>query len=102
MTQDTNAAFEEYCAARTGRDPVPALDPATLKETARNILGYYGKPGGYMPGSFTCALIRCWELADRSNQDKLASQWPELAASIYFIRTGQDEGLLALAEGRTP
>lgn len=94
--------FEEYCAARIGRDPVPALDPATLQQEARHVLGYYGKPGGYMPGSFTSALIRCWELADSTNRDKLADKWPELDTAIFFKRTGNYEGLLALAEGRTP
>jgi hypothetical protein len=94
--------FEEYCEGRTGRDPVPALDPFILKDAARNLLGHYGMPGGYMPGSFTGALIRCFELADNTNRTKLDSQWPELAHAIYLLRTGQDEGLRAVAEGRVP
>jgi hypothetical protein len=104
MTQDTNAAetLEEYCAERTGRGAAPALDVATLREEARHILGHYDKPGGYRPGSFTAALIRCWELADNSNQAKLNSQWPELGQAIYLMRSGQTEGLLAIAEGRAP
>lgn len=89
----------EYCAARPG---YPELDVWTLRQEARHILGYYGKPGGYMPGSFTGSLIRCWELADNSNQVKLRSQWPELADVIYLMRSGQHESLLAIAEGKAP
>jgi hypothetical protein len=94
--------FEEYCTARTGRDAAPALDPTTLREEARHILGHYDKPGGYKPGSFTTALIRCWELADNINQAKLVSQWPELGQAIYLMRSGQTEGLIAISEGRAP
>jgi hypothetical protein len=102
MTTNEGQTFEEYCAGRTGRDPVPALDPVILKNEARNVLGHYGMPGGYLPGSFTAALIRCFELADNSNRAKLDNLWPELAHAIYLLRTGQDAGLLAVAEGRVP
>lgn len=92
----------DYCAERTGRNPEPALDVATLQEAAHHILGYYNKPGGYLPGAFTASLIRCWELADHENQGKLRSQWPELAACIYLSRSGQTEGLTRIIEGKAP
>lgn len=94
--------LEDYCAARSGRGSVPALAVDTLMQEARHVLGYYGKPGGYMPGSFTMSLIRCWELADNLNQAKLRSQWPELGDVIYLIRSGQDEAVQAIAEGNAP
>lgn len=96
---DSYKTLEEYCAARPG---YPELDVMTLQQEARHVLGYYHKPGGYMPGSFTSSLIRCWELADNYNQAKLNSQWPELGTVIYLMRSGNDEGLLAIAEGKAP
>lgn len=94
--------LEEYCAERTGRNAAPALDIDAFKGAARHLLGYYHKPGGYLPGAFTLALIRCWELADNDNKAKLYSQWPELGEAIMLMRSGQDEGVLAVAEGRAP
>lgn len=94
--------LEAYCAERTGRNPAPALNVGEFIEAARHLLGYYQKPGGYMPGAFTQALIRCWELADNTNKAKLYSQWPELGEAIELMRSGRHEAVLNVAEGRTP
>jgi hypothetical protein len=101
MTTDY-PTLEAWAAERTGRDAAPALDIGELKQSARHLLGYYNKPGGYLPGAFTLALIRCWELADNSNQLKLMSQWPELGEVIYLMRSGQTESVLNVAEGKAP
>lgn len=96
--------FEEFCAASDDpRNPLPALDPDKVQVAACHLLGYYGRGGGYQPGAFTGALIRCWELADADNQRKLASQWPELSVAIDWVRrTGGTEALQALAERKAP
>jgi hypothetical protein len=101
MTTDY-PTLEAWAAERTGRDAAPALDIEELKQSARHLLGYYNKPGGYLPGAFTLAQIRCWELADNSNQARLMSVWPELGEVIYLMRSGQHESVLNVAEGRAP
>lgn len=99
--------LEEFCEAQppswSTPEGQPALDIEELKRSAHHLLGINHEPGGYMPGSFTTALITLWGRADNDNQRKLASQWPELAAVIFIQRSGGGfDSLRAITEGKAP
>lgn len=101
------ATLEDFCAERppTWQKPEgePALDIDVLKQEAHHLLGINDEPGGYKPGAFTTALIRCWDLADTGNQAKLHSQWPELGQAIFIKRSGGGfDGLRRIIEGKAP
>lgn len=99
--------LEDFCAERRPSwvEPAgqPQLDVEDVKVAAHHLLGYNNQPGGYMPGSFTTALIRAWELADNDNQAKLNSQWPELGAVVFILRSGGGfDSLRTITEGKAP
>lgn len=99
--------LEDFCAERppTWSTPQgqPQLDIDELKREAHHLLGINGEPGGYMPGAFTTALIRAWQLADTGNQTKLHSQWPELGAAMYVLHYGGGfDSLRLITEGKAP
>lgn len=48
---------------------------------AAAVLNFFGA-GGYGAGSFTTQLIRAYSSADRTNQLKLATMYPTLAAAF--------------------
>ena len=99
--------LEDFCAGRppSWAEPngQPQLDIDELKREAHHLLGVNNQPGGYMPGSFTTALIRAWDLADTGNQRKLMSQWPELGAAMFVKGYGGGfDSLRRITEGEAP
>jgi hypothetical protein len=52
---------------------------------ARDILGYYGLPGGYQPGGFTSAMIRLLEVADYINQARLLNEFTEFRPAFDIM-----------------
>jgi hypothetical protein len=63
----------------------PEMSPEELK-AARDMLGYYGLPGGWTPGSFTSALIKLLEVADTQNTARTLSAFPEFRTA-YSVMT---------------
>lgn len=51
------------------------------KTEAAAVLRFFGA-GGYAAGSFTTQLIRAYSSADRTNQLKLGTAYPTLAAAF--------------------
>ena len=76
------------------------LRPGALTESARHLLGYYHKPGGYMPGGFTTKLIELFEKADPINRAKLAAVYPEISHVAALLERGHEDEVRAIAEGR--
>lgn len=76
----------------------PLLDGEALAQAARHLLGFYGKPGGYQPGTFTTLLIRAWEHADSSNNYKLSIIYPEMGVIVNLMKRGDEASVLSIAE----
>lgn len=67
--------------------------------TARDVLGYYGLPGGYSPGSFTSALLKTLEVSDWNNRCILLAAFPHFIPAVGILRSeGSDALVEAVAE----
>jgi hypothetical protein len=60
---------------------------------ARDMLGYYGLPGGYTPGSFTSAMIRLLEVADSFNTARILNEFGEFRTPYSIMTTYGGETL---------
>lgn len=56
------------------------------KNNGRMLLGYYGEKDGYRPGSFSENLIRCFEVADVGNTQRLFEAFPEWTRPILSAK----------------
>lgn len=59
-------------------------------DVAAHVLHHYGHDGGYPAGSFTRQLILLIDLADPSNQDRLAVGFPTYVAAVHAIQYDPD------------
>lgn len=53
---------------------------------ARDILGFYGLPGGWKPGGFRMSLIETIERADPANRRALALGFPGTVAAFEICQ----------------
>ena len=61
---------------------------------ARDVLGYYSLPGGYMPGAFTGAMIRLLEVADTLKRVRILGAFPEFIPAIHILTADGGEALV--------
>lgn len=59
----------------------------------REVLYFYGAPGGWQPGSFAEALIRALTLADSVNFAKLKSAFPDYGEAVAIAKSVGIEAL---------
>lgn len=64
----------------------PIGSPLTKDE--QHVLGFLGKRGGLVAGSFTTALIDAMMHADDENLSKLHTVFPELADAVLSWKLG--------------
>ena len=69
------------------------------KHVARDLLGYYGYPGGYAPGGFTTVLIHALERADMWNTERLLMGFPHWRRPLEVLRTEGGNVLSQRLEG---
>lgn len=70
----------------------PKMSPQEL-HVARDMLGFYGLPGGYSPGSFTSNLIRTLEVADSINTTRILNEFSEYRTAYSILTTYGGETL---------
>jgi hypothetical protein len=69
-------------------------------ETAAHVL-WQDNLGGWPPSTFSAKLLTAWTSADTANAERLAVGFPEHAAAIALVRSGQQgiETLQTIADG---
>ncbi|MGV9282156.1 hypothetical protein [Streptomyces sp. NPDC003730] len=58
-------------------------------ETAAHVL-WQDRLGGWPPSTFATKLLSLWTSADTDNADRLAVAFPDYAAAIALVKSGQD------------
>ncbi|HJW01591.1 MAG TPA: hypothetical protein VJ617_21065 [Arthrobacter sp.] len=62
------------------------------EDVIRNVLHYFGEPGGWPAGSFTSNIMRAYQGADPGNRARLRLGFPELAEAMDLV-LGSMEGI---------
>jgi hypothetical protein len=57
-------------------------------EVAAHVL-FQERLGGWPPSTFAAKLLNAWTSADTRNAERLATGFPEYAAAIALVRSGQ-------------
>lgn len=60
------------------------------EDLARNVLHYFGQPGGYPPGSFISNMLRAYQGADPGNKARIRLGFPELADTMDLVLDNMD------------
>ncbi|MGY1500835.1 hypothetical protein ACW4TU_30360 [Streptomyces sp. QTS52] len=87
-------------AEMLGRITAAQAQPVTIgSETAAHVL-FRERLGGWPPSTFAAKLLDTWTSADTEHAERLAVAFPEYAAALALLRTGEPgiERLLDLAE----
>jgi hypothetical protein len=64
---------------------------------ATDLLGYFGLPGGTVPGSFTWTMFDLWAKADIVNKAIIAQSWPFIAVALRANDEGGEAAIRAVA-----
>jgi hypothetical protein len=104
MSDDSRGAFVQGLGEAAAREMRLALEeaasPTISSDVAAHVLWHEAK-GGWPPSTFASKLLHLWTSADTGNAEHLANAFPEYAAAIGLMRSGQQgiEQLLAIADG---
>lgn len=104
LSDDGRDAFVQGLGAAAAREMRLALEEAAEvtipMETAAHVL-FAERLGGWPPSTFATKLLDTWTSADTDNADRLAVAFPEYAAAIALVKSGQQgiEQLRAIADG---
>jgi len=102
LSNDARDAFVQGLGEAAAREMRLALEEraeVTIPmETAAHVL-FAERLGGWPPSTFATKLLDTWTSADTDNADRLAVAFPEYAAAIDLVRSGQPgiEQLRAIA-----
>jgi hypothetical protein len=93
-------AFEVEQRAQTVTSWKRATGTSMSADVAAHVL-WTERKGGWPPSTFPTKLLDTWTSADTENADRLAAAFPEYAAAIALVRSGQQgiEQLRAIADG---
>ncbi|MFF7485592.1 hypothetical protein ACFZBC_08850 [Streptomyces luteogriseus] len=93
LSDDARDAFVQGLGEAAAREMHLALEEATEvtipMETAAHVL-WQDRLGGWPPSTFASKLLSLWTSADTDNADRLAVAFPEYAAAIALVKSGQD------------
>lgn len=75
-------------------------DPEISTDVAAHVL-FQERLGGWPPSTFSTKLLDAWTSADTANAERLAVAFPDYAAAIALVRSGQTgiDQLRAIADG---
>ncbi|MFD9192940.1 hypothetical protein ACFWCA_32600 [Streptomyces phaeochromogenes] len=102
LDDEARAAFVQGLGAAAAREMRLALEenpaPTISMETAAHVL-FQERLGGWPPSTFASKLLDLWTSADTDNAEHLADAFPEYAAAIALLKSGQPgiEQLRAIA-----
>lgn len=102
LSDDARDTLVQGIGETAAREMKLALDEPTEvtipAETAAHVL-WQERLGGWPPSTFSTKLLNAWTSADTPNAERLAAAFPEYAAAIALIRSGQQgiEQLRAIA-----
>ena len=92
LSDDARTAFVEGLGESAAREMRLALEEraeVTIPmETAAHVL-FAERLGGWPPSTFAAKLLDTWTSADTDNADRLAVAFPEYAAAIDLVRSGE-------------
>ncbi|MFD3310095.1 hypothetical protein [Streptomyces sp. NPDC058694] len=104
LSDEARAAFVEGLGAAAAREMSLALEenpePTIGSEAAAHVL-FQERLGGWPASTFASKLLDLWTSADTGNAEHLADAFPEYAAAIALLKSGQPgiEQLRAIADG---
>ncbi len=76
---------------------LPELPETVLDEEAvRQVLWFFGRPGGRQPGGFRTALFEAMAIADQENFSRLYSSFPVLGFWFDVLKQRSDGVTLAV------
>lgn len=92
LSDEARAAFVEGLGAAAAREMRLSLEESAEvtipMETAAHVL-WQDRLGGWPPSTFATKLLSLWTSADTDNADRLAVAFPDYAAAIALVRSGQ-------------
>lgn len=92
LSDDARDAFVQGLGESAAREMRLALEEraeVTIPmETAAHVL-FAERLGGWPPSTFATKLLDTWTSADTDNADRLAVAFPEYAAAIDLVKSGQ-------------
>ena len=72
---------------------------AEEREAARHLLYHHGHPDGWKPGSFSSALITCFERADPANRERLLHSFPAYRSPLNVLQWFGRDALADMLKG---
>lgn len=92
LSDDARDAFVQGLGEAAAREMNLALEenppPTISTEVAAHVL-WTERKGGWPPSTFAEKLLNLWTSADTANADHLADAFPEYAAAIALLRSGE-------------
>lgn len=92
LSDDGRNAFVQGLGEAAAREMQLALQESTEvtipMETAAHVL-FTERKGGWPPSTFAAKLLDTWTSADTDNAEHLADAFPEYAAAIALVRSGE-------------
>lgn len=92
LGDDARNAFVGGLGTAAAREMQLALEEAAAvtltSETAAHVL-FQERLGGWPPSTFSAKLLDLWTSADTDNAERLADGFPEYAAAIALLKSGQ-------------
>lgn len=92
MSDDARGAFVQGLGEAAAREMQLALEenpPVTIPTEAAAHVLFQERLGGWPPSTFASKLLNLWTSADTANADHLAVAFPEYAAAIALVKSGQ-------------
>ena len=72
---------------------------AEEREVARHLLHHVGHSAGGKPGSFSSALITCFERADPANRERLLHSFPAYRSPLNVLQWFGRDALADMLKG---
>lgn len=92
LGEDARIAFVQSLGEAAAREMHIALEenpaPTISAKAAAHVL-FHEALGGWPPSTFAAKLLNLWTSADTDNAEHLADAFPEYAAAIALVKSGQ-------------